>query len=129
MNHQDKRKAIMENEEQQPPLKKMATDGPSCAASLNSSPSHSQGETAAIANSGETNAGPSSAFVQMPDEIVSYKKGRRNEVSGRHLKTSALLAQVWKDELDSGNLLIKLFELFGESILTFIPAPEMSLFL
>ncbi|KAM6582596.1 hypothetical protein CsatB_009598 [Cannabis sativa] len=121
----NKRKAIMDVVEQPPP-KKMATDGLICSPSLNSSPSHLQGETAVIANSGESNEGPSSS---VPNEIVSDKKGRKNEVNGRHLKTSAMLAQVWKDDLDSGSLLVKLFELFGESILSFIPAPEMSLFL
>ncbi|KAF9669585.1 hypothetical protein SADUNF_Sadunf14G0122800 [Salix dunnii] len=34
-----------------------------------------------------------------------------------------------EDVLISGHLLVSLFELFGESILSFIPSPEMSLFL
>ncbi|XP_062107265.1 transcription initiation factor TFIID subunit 6-like isoform X2 [Humulus lupulus] len=124
----NKRKTIMD-EVEQPPLKKMAADGPICSPSLNSSPSHLQGETAAVANSGDSNAGPLPSLVLMSDEIVLDKKGRRNAVNGRHLKASAMLAQVWKDDLDSGSLLVKLFELFGESILSFIPAPEMSLLL
>lgn len=118
----------MKDMEQQPPVKKMATDGPICA-ELNSSPSRMQGETTAPVSSGDANAGPSSSPAEVPDKIVSDRKNRRNEVNGRHLKASAMLAQVWNDDLNSGHLLVKLFELFGENILSFIPAPELSLFL
>lgn len=117
----------MDDTEQQPPLKRMEIDGPISVPSSNSSPSHLPGETSAISNSGDTNAGPSSpSSSQMPAEIVSDTKSKGN---GKYLKTSAILTQVWKDDLNSGHLLVSLFELFGESILSFIPAPEMSLFI
>ncbi|EXB78675.1 Transcription initiation factor TFIID subunit 6 [Morus notabilis] len=123
----NKRKAIMDDTEQQPPLKRMEIDGPTSVPSSNSSPSHLPGETSAISNSGDTNAGPSSpSSSQMPAEIVSDTKSKGN---CKYLKTSAILTQVWKDDLNSGHLLVSLFELFGESILSFIPAPEMSLFI
>ena len=42
---------------------------------------------------------------------------------------SAILNQVCKDDLKSGQLIATFFELFGEGILFFILAPEMALFL
>ncbi|KAL5581753.1 hypothetical protein UlMin_014195 [Ulmus minor] len=119
-----KRKMIEENTEEQPPLKKIATDGPVIEASSNSSPSHFQGET-----SDAINAVPSSSSVQKPNEIVSNSKDTRNKGNNQYLKTSTILEQVWKDDLKSGQLLVSLMELFGESMLSFIPAPEMSLFM
>nr|KJB62941.1 hypothetical protein B456_009G444300 [Gossypium raimondii] len=38
-------------------------------------------------------------------------------------------AQAWKEDTDPGNLLASLFELFGESMLSFTPKPELSFFL
>lgn len=94
-----------------------------------SSPFQSQGEPTAIGHSSDTNAEPSSSSGQMPNENTLYSRGRRDEGAGQSLRTSAILSQVWKDDLKSGQLLVTLFELFGEDILSFIPAPEMSLFL
>ncbi|KAJ7008523.1 hypothetical protein NC653_007250 [Populus alba x Populus x berolinensis] len=51
------------------------------------------------------------------------------QVYGALLGDSGHLNQVWNDDLNTGHLLASLFELFGESILSFIPSPEMSLFL
>lgn len=49
--------------------------------------------------------------------------------NGRTRKLSATLEQIWKDDFDSGNLLVTLSELFGEPLLPFVPFAEMSLFL
>lgn len=127
MNDLEKRKRNADDMEQQPPLKKIATDGPIPA---NSSPSRLQGETAIIVGSSDTNADtPSSSAGQAPNEGTLHDRGRRSKYAGQSLKTAAILSQVWKDDLNSGQLLVKLFELFGEGILSFIPSPEMSLFL
>ncbi|CAL5202260.1 unnamed protein product [Lathyrus oleraceus] len=50
---------------------------------------------------------------------------------GRQLskENSSVLAQAWKDDIDAGQLLPPVFELFGESLLSFIPKPEASIFL
>lgn len=50
---------------------------------------------------------------------------------GRQLskENSSILAQAWKDDIDAGQLLPPVFELFGESLLSFIPKPEASIFL
>ena len=119
----------MEDMEQQPPPKRMEIDGPISTPSSNSPPSQLPGETAALAYSADTNAGPSSTSSHTHVEIVSASRGTKNKGSGHYLNTPSILAQVWKDDLDSGHLLVSLFELFGESILPFIPSPEMSLFL
>lgn len=129
MHHQDKRKGSVEHMEEQPPLKKIATDGPTGLVPTNSSPSHMEIEIATPAPSGDTDAAPPSSSGQMPNEGVSNSRSRRDRAAGRSLKKSALLTQVWKDDLNSGHLLVSLFELFGEDILSFVPAPEMCLFL
>ncbi|ONI18262.1 hypothetical protein PRUPE_3G206000 [Prunus persica] len=125
----NKRKGSVEHMEEQPPLKKIATDGPTGLVPTNSSPSHMEVEIATPAPSGDPDAAPPSSSGQMPNEGVSNSRSRRDRASGRSLKKSALLTQVWKDDLNSGHLLVSLFELFGEDILSFVPAPEMCLFL
>ncbi|XP_048435179.1 transcription initiation factor TFIID subunit 6 [Pyrus x bretschneideri] len=125
----NKRKRSVEHMEEQPPLQKIATDGPTDIAPTNSSPSHMEVDTAAPAPSGDTDAGPSSSSQKMPDESISHGTSSRGKPAGQSLKKSAILSQVWKDDLNSGHLLVSLFELFGEDILSFVPAPEMCLFL
>ncbi|KAM0958948.1 hypothetical protein EV1_023975 [Malus domestica] len=129
VHNQDKRKRSVEHMEEQPPLQKIATDGPTDIAITNSSPSHMEVDTAAPAPSGDTDAGPSSSSQKMPDESISHGTSSRGKPAGQSLKKSAILTQVWKDDLNSGHLLVSLFELFGEDILSFVPAPEMCLFL
>ncbi|KAK7823115.1 transcription initiation factor tfiid subunit 6 [Quercus suber] len=71
---------------------------------------------------GDSNMGPSSSSGQTPNEIVDGR-GKRDKGDKQALKKSALLNQIWKNDLDSGHLLVSLLELFGEGILSFIPAP------
>lgn len=101
---QNKRKASTENsDEEQPPSKKIATEN--------------------------SDSGPSSSssLVGIVNESGS---GRRDKGDNKkEMKISAVLAQVWKDDLNSGKLLVSMFELFGERILSFIPTSEMSMFL
>ncbi|KAF3443351.1 hypothetical protein FNV43_RR13033 [Rhamnella rubrinervis] len=120
----NKRKRSADDMELEPPLKKIAADGPIPAA--NFSTSQCQGKTAVIVHSSDTNADPSSSR-QTPNEITLHNRGVKD--AGKSLKTAVILSQVWKEDLNSGKLLVKLFELFGEGILPFIPASEMSLFL
>jgi len=51
------------------------------------------------------------------------------EVGGRVVKTSTVLSQAWKEDMDAGQMLASLFELFGESVFAFTPKPELSFFL
>ncbi|XP_024980056.1 transcription initiation factor TFIID subunit 6 isoform X1 [Cynara cardunculus var. scolymus] len=130
----NKRKANAAEElEQQPSPKKMiTTDGPLVSESNNKS--MVQGET------GESEADTSFKQQIIDDGVKGRRDGKGNNSnsnsnssssSNRHnaSKTPAYLKQVWKDDLNSGQLVISLFELFGEGIMSFIPAPEMSLFL
>ncbi|CAI0383765.1 unnamed protein product [Linum tenue] len=125
----DKRKETTEIEEQPQAKKIRSTDGPvDMAVTSGSSPSQMQ-----IVTTGEplnyANAGPSTTIQQEKNGGESGQKDRRDEGDRRALKKSAIVDLVWKDDLNSGRLLVSLFDLFGEGTLSFIPGPEMSLFL
>lgn len=124
-----KRKASPDQLEQQPPLKKAATDGEVGVDLMNFSPVHKQEEAGTQASSADSIIGTSSSSAQMKNETTldGELRGKRGDTQA--LKTSAALTQVWKDELNSGRTLVSLFELFGEGILSFIKAPEMYMFL
>lgn len=115
--------------EEQPPLKKAATDGEVSTVLANSSPSHNQGEAGTQASSVDSIMGSSSSSGQLKNEITLDGEVRSDKADTKALKTSAALAQVWKDDLNSGRILTSLHELFGESIFSFIPAREMYMFL
>ncbi|KAB1219299.1 Transcription initiation factor TFIID subunit 6, partial [Morella rubra] len=87
-----------------------------------------EGKAVVPAPLGESNVGPSSSSGQTM-EIIVDGRGGRGMGDNKASNVSAVLSQIWKNDLDSGRLLVLLFELFGEGILPFIPAPEMSLFL
>ncbi|XP_059449598.1 transcription initiation factor TFIID subunit 6-like [Corylus avellana] len=129
----NKRKGSMEHLEEQPPHKKIAPDGPILAASTNSSPSHMEEEAVVPpAPLIDSNAGPSSSSSssrQPTNDINLDGRGSRDKGDNQALNRSAVLSQIWKNDLDSGRLLVLLFEMFGEGILSFIPTPKMSMFL
>lgn len=108
----------------QPPLKKTETDDAVLQSSNNPSEMDIEQNAAPLGNHG---VGPSSA--EEVQGAASKRRQRIQTLDKQSLKTPALLDQAWKDDLDSGRLLVKLFELFGESIFPFIPTPEMALFL
>ncbi|GAU31263.1 hypothetical protein TSUD_153380 [Trifolium subterraneum] len=58
---------------------------------------------------------------------MSSSMGR--QLSKENNSSSSILAQAWKDDIDAGQLLPPVFELFGESLLSFIPKPEAFVFL
>lgn len=113
----DKRKASTDNMMQQPPLKKLATDGAVGAMPMNSMQVDMQGAAGGFSTS-------VSMSHQLPKE---HMLGR--EVSGKTVKGSTVLAQAWKEETNAGHLMASLFEYFGESVLSFTPKPELSFFL
>ncbi|KAF8414184.1 hypothetical protein HHK36_002183 [Tetracentron sinense] len=126
----NKRKASLDHLMQQPPLKKFATDGPTSVMATNSLPADVQGATGGFpAALGDSDVGPSSSSGQLPNNSISSSSGRREKGDDRALKMSAVLTQAWKEDMDAGHLLASLFELFGESMLSFTPKPEMSFFL
>lgn len=121
-----KREASMDDTEEQPPLKRVATDGP--LLDNDTSPSVKQNEEEVAASSSGASDLPSTS----KQITVSQKVGSRNDLSKSDeqlLKLSAVLNQVWKDDLKSGQVLVSMLELFGERIFPFIPTPELSLFL
>ncbi|KAL0362882.1 UNVERIFIED_CONTAM: Transcription initiation factor TFIID subunit [Sesamum calycinum] len=60
---------------------------------------------------------------------VPGSSGRKEIVGGQGLKQSATLDQAWKEDADARHLLPLLYEYFGESMLSFVPSPEASVFL
>ncbi|PNY12387.1 transcription initiation factor TFIID subunit 6-like protein [Trifolium pratense] len=76
--------------------------------------------------------GSTSGFSPMMG--VSNSNAGMSSTMGRQLSkeyntSSSILAQAWKDDIDAGQLLPPVFELFGESLLSFIPKPESYVFL
>ncbi|CAM8949763.1 unnamed protein product [Rhodiola kirilowii] len=141
----NKRKASTEQIDEQPPQKKTAitTDGPIDAIlnnrtstdmqvdTVNKSPSEMQLVVAAstsITNSSFSDINPSPS-AQASDETASSSKVRLEKGGKRSINMSATLNQVWKEELKSGQLLRSLSEQFDERLFSFIPSPEMCLFL
>lgn len=117
--NQGKRKASSDNLMQQPPLKKIASDGTMVAMRMN--PMQSAGLPTAI---GGSNVGVSAIPHQLPSENLPAR-----QVGGQMPKTSSVLAQAWKEDMDGGRLLASLFEYFGESLFSLTPKPELSFFL
>ena len=112
-------------QQQQPPLKKLATDGPGGVVPMNSMSVDMQGSAGGFSTMmGVPSVGMSSMGRQLSNDNTP---GR--EVGSQQLKVSAVLAQAWKDDMDAGHLLSSVYELFGESLLSFIPKPEACMFL
>lgn len=121
----NKRKASTDHLMQQPPLKKIAADSAIGAMPKNSMPVEMQGAASGF----PTAVGASSVSVSAISRQLSNENMPRREISGRGLKTSAVLAQAWKEDMDAGHLLASLFELFSESMFSYTPKPELSFFL
>ncbi|KAI3736239.1 hypothetical protein L6452_15777 [Arctium lappa] len=93
----------------------ITTDGPVVSESNNKS--MAQTET------GEPEENTSFKQQMLDDGVKGRKddKGNNGNSNRRNAsKTPAYLKQVWKDDLNSGQLVISLFELFGEGIMSFI---------
>ncbi|CAO2814223.1 unnamed protein product [Amaranthus hypochondriacus] len=120
-----KRKASVEHSEEQPPLKRVGTDGPLLD---NSTPSVKENEVEiTTANSSDPDLATTSETM-----TASQKQESKNDIvqiDKLYRKSEAILNQVWKDDLNSGKVLVLMLELFGESMFPFIPTPELSLFL
>lgn len=108
---------------QQPPLKKISTDGAMGVVAVNSM----QGGFAAAV--GGSDAGLSAITQQMQNENVSGSSSGRKEKLDVQAQNASSLALAWKEETDGGRLLSPLFEHFGLSMFSFTPIPELSLFL
>lgn len=123
-----KRKASAENVEVQPPLKHVATDGPMDVVTNSSQSDVEMGGSVATVSAKSLDA----SLASPRSKTVSASSSHGNDANkgnSRSLKMTSVLNQVWKDELKSGKVLVSLFDMFGESILPFVPAPEMYLFL
>lgn len=68
-------------------------------------------------------------FIMPPNESQSQSQSqsrRDNRFGGGVAQTSsAAVSRAWKKEINAGHLLPKLYHLFGESMLSFVPSPEL----
>ncbi|AES70437.1 putative transcription factor Hap3/NF-YB family [Medicago truncatula] len=76
---------------------------------------------------GSTSGFPTMMGVSNSSVGMSSSMGR--QLSNENNTSSSILAQAWKDDIDAGQLLPPVFELFGESLLSFIPKPQAFIFL
>lgn len=125
----DKRKASMDNMMHQPPLKKLVTDSSMGVTAANSLPVDMPGASGGYS----TNIGAVDSNLQssrpLTNNNVPGSSSRKEIVGGQRSKTSAALDQAWREDVDAARLLPLLYEYFGESMLSFVPSPEASLFL
>ncbi|KAL2944853.1 Transcription initiation factor TFIID subunit 6 [Bienertia sinuspersici] len=121
-----KRKASMDNMLQQPPLKKLSSDGAMGVVPMNSMQGVPGGFAAAVV--GGSDAGLSAINQQLQPENISGSGSRREKTDVQAQKVSAL-ARAWKRETNGSRLLSSPFQHFGLSMLSFTPVPELSLFL
>lgn len=119
----NKRKANAQHSEEQPPSKKIATDGPIIVSENNFVTSNSHGKPGGPL--GDSNMGPSSSG----QTVVGGRSGEGKSSGRQGSKMGPIIDRIWKDDLNSGRLLVSLYEIFGESILNYVPNPEMSAFL
>lgn len=62
----------------------------------------------------------------IPGSSASASASMRRDRFGANIQTSSLaVSRAWKKEVNAGHLLPKLFHLFGESMLPFVPSPEL----
>ena len=122
----DKRKASMDNLLQQPPFKKLSSDGSMGVMPTNSMQGVGGGFTSGAVTGSD--AGFSNINQQLQNENVSGSNVKREKIDVQAQKASAL-ALAWKEETDGGRLSSSLFEHFGLSMFSFIPSPELSSFL
>lgn len=123
----NKRKANMDNMMQQPPLKRVATEGSMGAISVNSLPINIQRASGGYSTTlGVSDVGLPSMSRQLPNENISGGSGRKVAQVKRTLTVST---QAWKEVMDAGQLLPLLAETFGESMLSFIPTPLSNIFI
>lgn len=122
----NKRKLSVDSSENRSPRKRLiATDG------SDGGPSPMQVDRpTGDANPPQNSVHPSSSEQASGGNAPESRNAKENQGSkGRTITRKAILDQIWKDDLDSGRLLVKLHQLYGDRILPFIPSTEMSLFL
>lgn len=110
----------------------ITTDGPDGLQSQDpSGPAPMQVDKPAGNDNPPQNSVQPSSSEQASDanEYESRNAKEKEGAKDRAMTTKAILDQIWKDDLGSGRLLVKLHELYGERILPFIPCTEMSVFL
>ncbi|XP_026438420.1 transcription initiation factor TFIID subunit 6-like isoform X1 [Papaver somniferum] len=121
----NKREPTMDHSIQQPPLKRVVNDGPMSSLATDMQIDGFPG----MESMGGTSSLPAHLVNHNLPGGTSGNNRLEKKKDGRAPKVTAVLTQAWKEDMDAGHLLASLFELFGESILSFTPSAEMSFFL
>lgn len=133
MNMSGKRKLSADSSENQPPHKRLITaDGPDGLRPQDHTgpaPMHVD-KLMGNYNLPQNSVQPSSLEQASDGNESESRNGKEKERGkGRAITRKAIFGQIWKDDLDSGRLLVKLHQLYADRILPFIPSTEMSVFL
>ncbi|CAF2105354.1 unnamed protein product [Brassica oleracea var. botrytis] len=126
-----KRKLSADSSENQSPHKRLmiTTDGLRPQDHTGPAPMHVD-KPMGNYNPPQNSVQPSSSEQASDGNESESRNGKEKERGkGRSITMKAILGQIWKDDLDSGRLLVKLHQLYGDRILPFIPSTEMSVFL
>lgn len=133
MNISGKRKLSVDSSDNRSPQKRLiTTDGPDGLQSQDhTGPAPMQVDKPAGNDNPPQKSVQQSSSEQASDanETECRNAKEKEGAKDRAIAMKAILNQIWKDDLNSGRLLVKLHELYGERILPFIPCTEMSVFL
>nr|XP_043622627.1 transcription initiation factor TFIID subunit 6-like [Erigeron canadensis] len=73
---------------------------------------------------GGTDAGMHQLPRFLPNDQMAGSSGRRDKFGGA-THSSVAVSRAWKKEINAGHLLPKLYDLFGQGMLPFVPSPEL----
>jgi transcription initiation factor TFIID subunit 6 len=107
----------------QPSQKKSHVESGLLASDATGSVTEGEGSSQAEDVDGGKSRGVESGSMDDGGRRLGVEANRSNE------RKSFSLAEAWKEDVDFGSLLLSLVDLFGDSMLPFIPTEEMSLFL
>lgn len=122
----NKRKASMDMM-QQPQLKRVSTDG-----SIGAMPVDIQGATVGYSMTlGGSDVNLPSLSRPLSNENIPGGNGRREKAGGGQSQKMSIASssRAWAEDMDALHLLPSLSENLGGSMLSFVPTPEMSIFL
>ncbi|KAL8208955.1 hypothetical protein R6Q57_008367 [Mikania cordata] len=111
----------MNNLMDQPTLKKVATSDGSHLLKV-----EMQGSSSGFSiTRGGSDTGLHALPRFLPNENMPGGGGRRDRFGGVAQTSSVAVSRAWKKETNAGHLLPKLYDLFGQSMLPFVPSPEL----
>lgn len=121
----NKRKAGINNLMMEQTLKKAATGDGSAGGHLVKVEMPGASSSGFSITRGASDVGVHPLPRYLPNDNIPGNSGRREKFNGAAQTSSVAMARAWKKEINAGHLLPKLYDLFGESMLPFVPSPEL----